>query len=197
MGQNQKLKNVWVITMKKEKQPFVIAIAAVSGGGKTTVTSLLVEKLHYSKALYFDDYDFDGPDDILKWVENGADYSEFDLTPLVKDIEGLLAEPLNFIVLDYPFGYKQEQIKKYIDFAVFIDTPLDIAMARRIMRDYKNSSIESILLDMDVYLTNGRQAYLEMLKTIKPMSDFVIDGALSASEITNIIYEHIKAKLTE
>ncbi len=38
------------------KKTKIITIAAVSGGGKTTVTEKLTEKLTNSKALYFDSY---------------------------------------------------------------------------------------------------------------------------------------------
>lgn len=55
--------------MIKGKKPLVIAIAAVSGGGKTTIATHLNERLHHSKILYFDDYDFEGPDDIIDWVD--------------------------------------------------------------------------------------------------------------------------------
>lgn len=58
--------------MKKGNIPLVIAIAGVSGGGKTIIAKHLNEKLHNSKILYFDDYDFDGPNDIIEWVDNGA-----------------------------------------------------------------------------------------------------------------------------
>lgn len=40
-----------------------------------------------------------------------------------------------YLILDYPFAYCNEQMMKYIDMAIFIDTPLDIALARRILRD--------------------------------------------------------------
>ena len=59
------------------KKPLVIAIAAVSGGGKTTITTQLNKILPRSKVLYFDDYDFDGLDDMCDWVERGADNNEW------------------------------------------------------------------------------------------------------------------------
>lgn len=40
------------------KKTKIITIAAVSGGGKTTVTENLTQKLTNSKALYFDSYHF-------------------------------------------------------------------------------------------------------------------------------------------
>ena len=55
------------------KNTKVISIAAVSGGGKTTVTERLTNELKNSKALYFDSYNFDNcPADICKWIDDGA-----------------------------------------------------------------------------------------------------------------------------
>ncbi|MVQ36435.1 hypothetical protein GON05_17640 [Paenibacillus sp. MAH-34] len=68
-------------------KPYVISIAAVSGGGKTTVTNHLLGKLNNSKAFYFDEYDFkDCPEDICDWVSRSANYNEWNLAPLIKYI---------------------------------------------------------------------------------------------------------------
>lgn len=173
-------------------RPFVISIAAVSGGGKTTIVRQLSEKLHNSKSLFFDNYDFEGPDDIINWVDSGAIYDEWNLSPLLKDLEILLSEQLNFIILEYPFAYKHSMIRGFIDFTVFIDTPLDVALARRLTRDFQNDTNRIILQDMDNYISRGRRGYLDMLKTIKPDSDIIVDGNLPVFEIVNIIYDRIK-----
>ncbi|MEI4615509.1 hypothetical protein WAG13_17305, partial [Bacillus cereus] len=69
----------------------IISIAAVSGGGKTTITERLKHKFKNSKALYFDNYTFDNsPADICKWIDDGANYDEWVLTPLIHDIEQLI-----------------------------------------------------------------------------------------------------------
>ncbi|WP_100012032.1 hypothetical protein [Lentibacillus sediminis] len=177
--------------MRKKESPLVIAIAGVSGGGKTAVTACLTQELHNSKALYFDDYDFDGPEDIIKWVENGSDYNLWDLTPLIRDFEVLCNQGLNYIVLDFPFAYKHFKTSKFIDLAVFIDTPLDIALARRITRDFKTVPAENILFDMENYISQGRKGYIQMLNAIKPDSDIIIDGTQSISEIVNHICEQV------
>ena len=175
----------------KRQFPFVISIAAVSGGGKTTITSYLKGQLQNSKTISFDDYDFDGPDNILEWIDNGCNPDEWDLSPLIRDIKKLGNEPLDYIILDFPFAYLHTETREFIDFAVFIDTPLDIAMARRIIRDFKNGSTEDIMLDLDNYILRGRQGYLNMLNTTKPHSDLIVDGTLSKSEITRIIVQNI------
>lgn len=43
--------------------------------------------------------------------------------------------------------------------------------------------------NLTYYISKGRGAYLEMLNTIKPNSDFIIDGNLS---IDNLITEIVK-----
>ena len=92
------------------RSPWVIAVAAVSGGGKTTIANGLAERLPGSRILLFDDYDFDGPTDLLTWVDHGANYHEWDLTPLVADLRRALSEPCQHIILDYPFAYAQDQV---------------------------------------------------------------------------------------
>jgi len=98
---------------------------------------------------------------------------------------------LDFILLDYPFAYKNNLVASYIDYAIFIDTPLDIAMARRILRDMINQSSNLLKDDLTCYISRGRIAYLEMIKTIKPSSDFVISGTLCIDDIVNNIIEQI------
>ena len=178
--------------MNVRKTPFVIAIAAVSGGGKTTVTKLLNQKCENSKALYYDDYDINGPDDIVNWIDGGGDPNEWDLTPFIKDLDILLNETLDYIILDFPFSYKHDQVRKFIDYSIFIDTPLDIAMARRVIRDYGGSSAGNIIMDMNQYISRGRRAYLSMLTNIKPDADLVVDGTLEASKVAEGIIEHVK-----
>lgn len=175
------------------KKPIVIAISAVSGGGKTAITNKLTSRIPFSKAVYFDDYDFEEcPEDYLQWVQTGADYNAWNIEILATDIKSLLIQSnLNYILLDYPFAYKNDKMRPYIDYAIFIDTPLDIAMARRLLRDEKNQSSALLINDLKSYLSGGRTAYLEMIKTIKPNSDFIVDGSLSIDDIASKIIEQL------
>ena len=86
------------------------------------------------------------------------------------------------IILDFPFGRCHSRFRDTIDLAVFIDTPLDIAMARRILRDYtinRDESAEDTLnrlhTDLSNYLERARYLYLDTYKH-KADSDLVLDG---------------------
>jgi len=169
------------------KRPITIAIASVSGGGKTTLTTHLATHINNAKALFFDDYDLVGPDDILEWVDRGANSHEWNLEPFVADFMELLKQPLEYIFLDYPFAYRHTRMKEFIDLAVFIETPLDLALARRLSRDFQNSSGEEIVAQVNHYASHGRRAYIHMLETIQPDSDLLVDGTLTIETLANQI----------
>ena len=95
------------------------------------------------------------------------------------------------MILDYPFAYCHDAIKPYIDTAFFIDTPLDIALARRILRDMSDATADEIRNDLEMYLKYARIAFIQMQKDILPSSDYVIDGALSIGEIVDEIVARI------
>lgn len=176
------------------KKPYVIAINAISGGGKTTITKSLENQLSNAKALYFDDrnYDLDsGIDDICKWIDEGADANRFNLDLLINDIETLINNCVEYIILDYPFGYKHNKIAPYIDISIFIDTPLDIALARRIIRDYDKTIAINIFDDMKQYLSKGRNSYLYSVNSALLDADFVVDGSKSVNDIVNSIKNEI------
>ena len=167
----------------------IIAIASVSAGGKTTVVNEIKQQLKNAKSLHFDDYSFEGEvEDFYAWVKQGANYNVWNLSPLINDICKIKNNGnCDYLLLDYPFAYRHKELSKYIDFAIFLDTPLDIAMARRILRDMKNASGEEIRHDLEMYLLYARGAYVQMLKDILPDSDYVIDGTKELEEIVEEI----------
>ena len=171
----------------------IIAIGAVTAGGKTTLVNAIKDKLTRTASLHFDDYSFDGEvNDFYKWVSDGANYNVWDLSPLKADIEKIInSDRYDYLLLDYPFAYQNKMIKDYLDCCIFIDTPLDIALARKVLRDMKESSADDIRYEMDVYLKYARIAYVQMLQDILPISDYVIDGTKELQIIINEAVEII------
>ena len=171
----------------------IIAIGAVTAGGKTTLVNAIKDKLTRTASLHFDDYSFDGEEnDFYKWVSDGANYNVWDLSPLKADIEKIInSDRYDYLLLDYPFAYQNKMIKDYLDCCIFIDTPLDIALALKVLRDMKESSADDIRYEMDVYLKYARIAYVQMLQDILPISDYVIDGTKELKIIINEAMEII------
>ncbi len=184
------------------KKPYIIAINAVSGGGKTALAKLLAESLPKSKLFCFDEFDDTNlyPDDFYDWSKRGANLLEFDC-PGMGDAVGkeINDGKADYIVLDYPFGRDHPMFRDLIDLSVFIDTPLDVAMARRILRDYTTESeiaveerSEKLKEEMGHYLEKARYPYLDAIKH-KDTSDLILDGWTTLENLRDKILEHIKA----
>ena len=189
------------------KKPFVISISSISGGGKTTIASMLKERLPNSAIIFFDDYGNSVylDRDINEWSADTNDYNEWHVESFVADIEQLMYKPLDCIILDYPFGHLNECVGQYINLAVFVDAPLDVALARRIIRDYTSRSqdsefgladVEEVSLaafdkELRFYLARSRSTYARMPEMQKPASDLVVDGTKTPEEIADEILAHI------
>jgi len=178
-----------------KRKVYTISITSPSGGGKTTIINLLKNKLENSFVLYFDDYDFTNDpgdnqfnNDLIQY-----DYNKWELTQLKRDIEKTIMESkYEYLLLDYPFSYCNDNIKQYIDFSVYIDTPLDVAMARRIIRDFnKDMNIKN---EMEIYLKYGRIGYIDMENFVKPTCDLIVNGNNKPDEIIDIIIGNIKSR---
>lgn len=83
---------------------------------------------------------------------------------------------------------------------IFIDTPLDVAMARRILRDYfgKNSTLSDeqakiLKAEMESYLEFSRATYLSMDRTQKLSADMIVDGTLSLDALATQILVRLES----
>ena len=201
--------------MKTRTKPsFVIGISSVSGGGKTAVAKRIVELLQDAVTLCFDDYDDTNvpPEHFQTWLIEGADYNAWKTPVLTDDLQSLRAgNPIiswvdgskilsaKFIVFDAPLGRAHFDSGRFIDFMVFIDTPLDVAMARRLLRDIPDDtyhgaedSITSLKAALSSYLKGTRLLYFEFQKQVKLKCDLVLDGCLTVDELAAAIYARIK-----
>jgi uridine kinase len=206
---------------------YIIAVSAVSGGGKTTLVKSTADLLE-GTALFFDDYASvsEYPPDIKKWVEDGADVNEWktpqfaqDLTALrrgdsiVSPIDGASILPSEFIVIEEPMGRERAEMATLIDFVAVIDTPLEIALTRRLLRDLGPISVENIekatkkqlaegfvqivtyLKDyLSGYLDAGRDLYIAVQEQAKENCDLVLDGCLSVDELAQQLVTTVEHK---
>src|SRR5262245_53390959 len=112
------------------KEPYVIAINAVSGGGKTEIAKLVHASLPSATLFCFDDFDETNvyPDDFYDWSCRGGNLLEFDCPGMSAAVEDEIRRRRSrYIILDYPFGRDHPRLQEHINLSVFIDTPLDVA----------------------------------------------------------------------
>ncbi len=172
--------------------PRVIGISGISGAGKSVLTKRLAETLQ-ATFLLWDDYDeiSQGPEDYVKWYKtskNCDDWVYDDLADTLKKLkEGQKVIcpatrrelfPTDYILFDAPMGRCHKATGKYIDFLICLDTPLDIALARRLLRDYRSHpDPQKMLKELDYYLSDARPLFI--LTPEEKASDLIIDGSLS------------------
>ena len=182
-----------------------IGISAVAGGGKTAVTKRLVEVLGDAVSLHFDDYDYTNvhPDDIQSWFAAGADYDAYRTPVFTSHLEALKAGksitypvggaklgPARYVVVDAPLGRAHTDSGRFIDLMVFIDTPLDVALARRLLRDINGQSawlsdqvIQYVKEELSAYLVGARPIYEEFQERMRTTSDVIIDSTLGVDDV--------------
>lgn len=209
--------------MLRYKQSYVIGVSSISGGGKTALVNQLAKRLQDTIILSFDEYDEAGtivhPASYREWYERGADSNEWQTVRLSADLQQLKfghsvispvdqrqIEPADFIVFDAPLGRAHRDTGQHIDLMIYIDTPLDVAMARRTIRDfYGQESVlspdksEGLRRELEGYLSFARIIYLQHVEKMKATSDLIVDGLLSveklADQIICIIQSHIDYEL--
>ena len=189
------------------KSAKVIGISAVGGGGKTTVTRRLAEVLGDAVALHFDDYDDTNvhPDDLQRWLADGGDYDAFQAPVFTSQLRALRAGgsissptgatvgPASYVVADAPLGRAHSDSGRFIDLMVFVDTPLDVALARRTLRDIgrADEALARVKRELAVYVDRARPIYEHFQERMRAGADLIIDGTLSV----DLVVERIRSEV--
>jgi len=169
----------------------LITISACAGGGKTAITKALSKKVNPTSVYYFDEID-----EKVIFPNNypHAEADEYNLDQIITMIEKDKLNSHGLILFDFPFGRCHTKMNSLIDFAIFIDVPLDIAMSRRILRDVDIERLDllpQLLAELKYYEPKGRNAYLNALKTIKPSCDWIVEGNEPIDQIISKIMKKI------
>ena len=199
-------------------EPVVIAISGPAGSGKTTITKALAQALD-APTLFFDDYAGRSnlPGDLKKWLDDGADFNEWETPALVADLQrlkdghtvqtadGRLLQPNRFIILENPLGCAQAALSDCIDFHIFLDTPLEVALARFVLRELTSGAAltrfeatdeaerhAALQMYLQGYLSVFRNVYLEQRKQVTAGADLVVN----ADQDVNSILTEIEAAVT-
>jgi uridine kinase len=193
----------------------VIAIAGPSGGGKTTLVDHVATLLGTATRLYFDDYALVSsyPEDLAAWLAAGADPNLWRTPQLAADLRALCRgaailhpdgttrqEPAPYIVLEEPFGRERQEMAAMIDVVACLDTPLEIALVRRLRRDLRKggpytSTVDALLSGLDEYLTAylswARDVYHRVNSRALASCDLALDGRQPAEQLAQQVVEAV------
>ena len=183
----------------------VIAISGPPGAGKTTLLAGLAERLRPVAVVEYDRYEQVtslSPDAIADWLAHGADYDALPLGALAADLAGLKqattagrsegTRPL--VLFDTLVGRAHAATAQLIDRLVWIDVPLDVALARKIGAMARLAADEMPRAQAAARFVDWTAAYCRHYERfihrtyavqrdrVRPGADLIIDGLASTEE---------------
>jgi len=190
----------------------VIAVAGASGSGKSTLVRALAERIENTETMYFDDYrpNYGNLTKDLQNLRRGnrITYPEDDRQINAGKV----------IILEEPTGRSREGMSDEIDFMVYINLPLEVSLARVLLRSIKQSEDEGInafyeaigpqfeprfteekptklmhiqVWQLEMYLKQHRQGYLVDHENNLKDADLVVDGLKSVNQLVMEITEKV------
>lgn len=203
------------------QKPKVIGIVGGSGSGKTTVTKRIIEELTQERVLLIEqDYYYKNQDHLTMEERIKTNYDHPDAfdnellcTQLSDLIEGktvemprydyvnhtrsketVVQEPKEIVIVEGLFGLYSKTIRDFMDIKIFVDTPSDIRILRRLLRDMneRGRSVDSVI---NQYLTSVRPMHEQYIQPSKQYADIIIpDGGYNDIAV-DILITKIKSIL--
>lgn len=180
---------------------FVLALSGIPGAGKSTLTRLLLRTFRQARVVYHDRFQTItrlSQDQIRNWFARGADPNEFALAELVAELTrqtqitpGDQRRPL--VIFETPFGRLHRATGAFIDFLVWLDMPLDIALSRATLAFLENvqrNEAADFIKWQTQYMLNYpfvRSMYVDQREKILPFTDLVLDGTKSPEEAATLV----------
>jgi hypothetical protein len=115
---------------------FVAGLSGVPGSGKTTLMRLLLRHYPEAQAVYYDRFHPGMTEtQIRDWFGRAGDPNEFALSDLIGELTRQTQiqpghQPRPLVLFETAFGRAHRATGAFIDFLIWIDTPLDIALSR-------------------------------------------------------------------
>ena len=177
----------------------IIAITGGSGCGKTLFTNLLVERLKKKTAvLPLDLYYRDRPDQIPNNKYDFDSPQAFDFELYYKHLDQMMAGksvkmphfgyekgkresgfteiiPEEYLVIEGLHVLFHSKIRELICFSFFLDSPLDVAVCRRCIRDVKEQDVTAEY-SLNQFLKFVRPSYFKYILPVKKYSDLVVEN---------------------
>lgn len=204
-------------------EPYIIGVAGNSGSGKTSVSQKIILELNqpWTVLLSFDnfynplspeqriqaynsEYDFDTPEsldldllvDCVKSLKNGNrtevpvySFVEHNRTSKTTTIYGA-----NVIIIEGIYALYDKRLLDMMDATIYVDTDLDICLARRLNRDIieRKRELHGVIKQWETFVKPNMVRYVN--KTMNN-ADLVIPRGLDNTVAINLMIKHIQNQL--
>ena len=156
---------------------------------------------------------------VKRWRDFGADLDELVVTQLPEDllalklgnsvidpVTSLIVPSCKYTLFECQFGRGHKATGQHIDFLIWIDTPLDIALARKVHQFLDDlgqapgrKEIDGFAPWLQTYLDNYLDVVGGLLRMQREIvgasADMIIDGTKTPNEILNLAEREIRARL--
>lgn len=198
----------------------VIGISGAPGSGKSTVALALAGALGDAGVVHMDHYEQmtrQSMEQLADWAARGADFDAL-AVPLLADhlaalkggravedpATGAVLEPARTIVFETQFGRAQAATGRHIDLLVWLDTPLDVALARttrKVLADALAAPptdlrrrVNWMAGYLDNYLALVRHLVVQQRERVLPGADVVLDRAMPLPALVSTVREEIRRR---
>ncbi len=189
-------------------RPRIVALSSPPGGGKSTFAAALAKRLGAARVEYdaYDRMTDMEPSAVRAWLAAGGPYDRVVVPELVADLAALaegrpvpdrmhagLLQPRPLVIFETPFGRAHAATAAFIDTSVFIDTPADEALARKLRQfvadqiaDPGPGGAKRFVGWLDSYLSHYlaivRPAIAMQRQRVLPLADLVIAPGTSLED---------------
>ncbi len=121
-----------------------------------------------------------------------VDLPQYDYTIHDRSAETTLVGSCRLIIVEGILLFHEAELRKQMELKIFVDTPLDICLLRRLRRDTKERgrSVESVLSQ---YETTVRPMFFEFVQPSQTHADIVLNFDQNEKEATDSIVDHVSS----
>ncbi|CDR36296.1 CYFA0S01e00188g1_1 [Cyberlindnera fabianii] len=204
-------------------EPYIIGVAGPSGSGKTSVASRIIQEINTPwtvllsldnfykplteeerKLAYQSKWDFDTPDSIdldlvyecVKSLKEGRK-TQIPIYSFEKHNRTDRSVPVygaNVIVVEGIYALYSEKLNNLMNMKIYVDTDLDICLARRLNRDilHRGRDLAGVIQQWNDFVKPNAERYV---KPTMRVADLIVPRGSENTIGINMLIRHIKKQL--